>query len=337
MTSASKLITLDRFISKEQRKFPNVSGAFSDILHDLTFAIRLISMEVRRAGINDILGLTNNINVHGEQIKKIDKYANDVIRKTMNYNGHIGVMVSEESNDLIKSNVSDNSNAKYILAYDPIDGSTNIDVNITIGTIFSIYRKVTDFTDENSFAENVLQPGYKQVAAGYSLYGSSTMFVYTTGSGVNMFTYDPSIGEFIQSAENLKMPKKGYHYSCNEANSLKWDPKIQNFINDMKSSQINGGKKYFSRYIATAVADIHRILYFGGIYMYPAEKELPNGKIRLIYEANPLAMIIEQAGGKAVIGDERILDVVPKSIHQTVPFFVGSTDNIDEFLQYTKK
>lgn len=334
MITASKLITLDRFISREQRKYPNVSGAFSDILHDFTFAIRLISNEVRRAGINDILGLTDTVNIHGEKVRKIDEYANDVIRKTMNYNGHIGIMVSEEVNDMIQSNTKDNNNAKYILAYDPIDGSTNIDVNVTIGTIFSLYRKVKDFTDESSFRENALQPGYKQVAAGYALYGSSTIFVYTTGNGVNVFTFDPAIGEFILSFENIKMPQKGFHYSCNEANSLKWDVRIQKFLHDMKSNQLNGGKKYISRYIATAVADIHRILHFGGIYMYPSEKMLPKGKIRLMYEANPLAMIIEQAGGRAVTGSERILDVIPENIHQTVPFFVGSRENINELIHY---
>ena len=332
--STSKLITIDRHISMEENLHPEATGAFTNILHDWIFAIRLISKEVRRAGLNDILGLTENTNVHGERVRKIDQYANDVINRSMYHSGQLCAMISEESVGLIPIPEAFKK-GKYILAFDPLDGSTNIDVNITIGTIFSLYKRLDSFSTSDVTMTDILQPGIKQVAAGYVLYGSSTIFAYTTGHGLNIFTYDPIIGEFLLTFENIKMPKKGFQYSCNEGNYYKWNQRVQDFVNHIKTPT-NNSKPFTLRYIATAVADIHRMLHYGGVYLYPAETNMPNGKIRLLYEASPLAMIVEQAGGKAITGTQRILDVVPTSIHQTVPFFVGSEENINELEKYLK-
>jgi len=321
MISTSKFITIDRFIAQQEFSSPDTNGMFTSLLRDITFAVRLISLEVRRAGINDIIGLTEDTNVHGEKVKRID------------HNGHLCVMLSEENEGLLY--IPENfKKGKYVLAFDPLDGSTNMDVNITIGSIFSLYKRLDEKSVSNGSIEDVLQPGYKQIAAAYALYGSSTMFVYSSGNGVNVFTYDPTIGEFLLTFENLRMPKKGYHYSCNEGNFYNWDDNIRDYLKFIKTQS---DRKYTQRYIATAVADIHRILHYGGIYLYPAEKNLPNGKIRLLYEANPLAFIVEQAGGKAITGKGRILETVPESIHQTIPFFVGSRDNINELASFLYK
>jgi fructose-1,6-bisphosphatase I len=326
--STSKLITIDRHIALEQEKYPEATGEFTSLLHDLTFAIRIIAREVRSAGINDILGLTDSTNIHGEKVRKIDEYANEVINRTMDHSGHLCCMISEESEEIIQI-PSIFKKGKYILAFDPLDGSSNIDVNGTIGTIFSLYKRISP-SNEKLNSEDVLQPGFKQAAAGYVLYGSSTLFVYTTGNGVNVFTYDPSLGEFLLTFENIKMPKYGTYYSCNEGNSLKWEKNIQNYLNYLKTPSKDKKRPFTMRYYATIVADIHRMLHYGGVYLYPAESGRPGGKIRLLYEANPLAMIVEHAGGKAITGKKRILDVQPESIHQTVPVFFGSEENIKE-------
>jgi fructose-1,6-bisphosphatase I len=327
--NTSKLITIDRHISQEEKLHEGASGNFSAILQDLMFAIRIIAREVRRAGLNDILGLTKSVNIHGEKVRRIDEYAQEVITQSMERGGNLCLMVSEESEGIMKI-PDEYHKGNYVLAFDPLDGSTNMDVNITIGTIFSIYKRIEHGAGTDGTEKDILQPGYKQQAAGYALYGSSTMLVYTTGHGVNAFTFDPTIGEFLLTFQNLKMPTKGHHYSCNEGNYYKWDEKIRQYIDYIKTPGSGEGHPYTMRYIATAVADVHRMLHYGGIYLYPSEPSKPEGKIRLAYEANPLAMIIEQAGGRAITGNGRILDVEPKEIHQYVPFFVGSEENVND-------
>lgn len=325
----SKFYTIDRHISEEEKLHPKATGEFTKLLHDLTFSMRIIASEVRRAGINDILGLTENTNIHGEKVRKIDEYANEVIIRSMDHGGNLCVMVSEEEDEVIEI-PSSFKKGKYVLAFDPLDGSSNLDVNITIGTIFSLYQRLDPESDTAGTMSDILQPGYKQVAAGYVLYGSSTLLAYTTGNGVNVFTYEPSIGEFLLVIEKLKMPDFGSYYSCNEGNYNKWDSRVQQYVDYIKSPSDNGVRPYTMRYVATAVADIHRMLHYGGIYMYPGEKTKPQGKIRLLYEANPLAWMIEQAGGRAITGKSNILEVQPETIHQTVPIFMGSRKNIDE-------
>ncbi len=333
--STSRLITIDRHITEEEDRHPEATGAFTSILHDLTFAFRLIAREVRRAGLSDILGLTSNYNIHGEQVRKIDEYANEAIYRSMYRNHQIAAMVSEESDEMLEI-PKEFKRGKYILAFDPLDGSTNIDVNGVLGTIFSLMRRNGSDDTEDCTKEDVLQAGSQQVAAGYIIYGSSTVLAYTTGSGVNIFTYDPSIGEFLLIDSGHKMPDFGKQYSCNEAYSKRWEIWVQKYIDSIKSDE-DGDTGYKSRYYATAVADIHRLLYTGGIYLYPSEPNKPDGKIRLLYEAAPLSMIVEQAGGKAITGPKRILDIVPTDIHQTVPFFLGSRKNVEELEMFYRK
>lgn len=326
----NKLVTIDRHIAEEEHLHPEATGEFTLLLHDLTFAIRLIASEVRRAGLNDILGLTESINVHGEKVRKIDEYANLAIMRSMESSGFLCAMASEESEEMIKI-PSKFKKGKYILVFDPLDGSTNIDVDITIGTIFSLYRRLDPNSKEDASLDDILQKGVKQAAAGYILYGSSTILVYSTGHGVNAFTYDPIVGEFFLTFKNIQIPYYGYHYSCNEANSVRWSKQINEYIYFIKNSEKFRDNIFSLRYTATAAADIHRTLHTGGIYFYPPDPRYPKGKIRLVYEANPLAFIVEQAGGIATTGKERILQIKPDSIHQRIPFYIGSKGNILEF------
>ena len=337
MIKVSRFITLDNFITKQEKDHVDASGEFTSFMHDLTFAVRLIAREVRSAGINDIIGLTNDINVHGEQVKKLDVIANEIIIKSMNHTGKLAVMASEENVDIIQI-PSKYPKGKYVLVFDPLDGSSNIDVNVTIGTIFGLYIKISE-DGEDGTSEDVLQPGYKQIAAGYALYGSSTVFVYTTGNGVNAFTYDPTIGEFILSYEGITIPERGKYYSTNEGNTYKWSEEFKNYINHLKEKSDDETRPYTARYIGSGVADIHRTLLYGGIFAYPADNNHPNGKLRLVYECNPLAMLIEQAGGLATNGKDRILDLQPQNIHERSPLFLGSKYDVEEcmaFLNGTK-
>lgn len=329
----SKLITIHRHIIGEELLHPEATGEFTLLLHELTFAVRLISMEVRRAGLNDIIGMTENVNVHGEKVRRLDEYANEAILRSMGFSGRLCGMASEESKDIIKI-PKQYKRGKYVLVFDPIDGSTNIDVNITIGTIFAFYQRINPTCKEDSTLEDILQPGYKQVAAGYALYGSSTMLLYTTGHGVNVFTYDPIVGEFLLTYKNVKIPKRGYYYSCNEGNYSFWSNEVRQYIEYLKNPKEEMTKPYSLRYVASIVADIHRTLFYGGIYLYPPDKIHKNGKIRIVYEGNPLSMILEQAGGIATNGTGRILDVKPHSIHERTPFYGGSPENIQDLLKY---
>lgn len=325
----SKLVTIERHIAEEEHAHKGASGEFSRLMRDMLLAIRLISRDVRRAGLNDVLGITDGTNVHGEQVKKLDMLAHDTIFRAMDHGGHLCVMASEESEELIMI-PPEYARGKYVLLFDPLDGSSNIDVNVTIGTIFSIYHRVTpDYVGDGTL-EDVLQPGSRQIAAGYVCYGSSTQLVYTTGNGVDIFTYDPTIGEFLLSDEKIQMPNRGKCYSVNEGNSSKWDDNLKKYIDYLKTPSADKRRPYSLRYVGTSIADLHRTIMYGGIFMYPADKSNPKGKLRMMYECNPLAMIVEQAGGMASDGVHRILDKRPGSIHERSPLFIGSKDDVLE-------
>lgn len=321
-----KFNTLARHIYEEERKYPEATGELSDLLHDLSLAAKVISLEVNKAGLVDILGFTGSSNVHGEEVKKLDVYAHEMLIKAMDHGGHLCVMASEEDEDIIHI-PPEFYIGKYVLLFDPLDGSSNIDVNVSIGTIFSIYRRVSPGNGPGTI-EDCLQPGFKQVAAGYIIYGSSTIFVYTAGNGVHGFTLDPSFGEFILSHPNIKTPKRGKIYSINEGNYLYWHPGLKKYIKWLQEEDKSTGRPYSSRYIGSMVADIHRNLLYGGIFMYPADIRNPNGKLRLMYECNPMAFIVEQAGGRASDGKRRILEIQPEKLHQRVPVFIGSEEDV---------
>jgi fructose-1,6-bisphosphatase I len=321
-----KFNTLARHIYEEERKYPEATGELSDLLHDLSLAAKVISLEVNKAGLVDILGFTGDENVHGEKVKKLDIYAHEMMIKAMDHGGHLCVMASEEEEDIIHI-PQEFHMGKYILLFDPLDGSSNIDANVSIGTIFSIYRRVSPGNGPGTM-EDCLQQGLQQLAAGYIIYGSSTLFVYTVGNGVHGFTLDPSFGEFILSHPNIKTPKKSKIYSINEGNYLYWHQGLKKYIKWLQDEDKATDRPYSSRYIGSMVADIHRNLLYGGIFMYPADSRNPNGKLRLMYECNPMAFLVEQAGGRASNGKQRILEIQPKSLHQRTPIFIGSEEDI---------
>lgn len=329
---AIKFMTLERHIMEEESKYPQATGKFSGVLHALSLAVKLVWREVTKAGLVNILGKTDRMNVTGDEVKKLDEFADQTIYKAMDHGGHLCVMASEENDDLL--HIPDQYNhGKYVLLYDPLDGSGNIDANITVGTIFSIFMRVTP--GGRGRLEDVLQPGYKQVAAGYALFSSSMMFVYSTGHGVHGFTLDPSVGEFLLSHENIRMPQRGAIYAVNEGNYNKWEPNMKRYIDWLKTEDNADGRPYSLRYIGSLVADVHRTLLYGGIYCYPGDTKNPNGKLRLMYENNPLSYIVEKAGGAASDGRQRILDIVPTQLHQKTPLFIGSADDVriaEEFL-----
>ena len=330
---SNKVITIERFIIEEERAHPGASGDFSGLLRDLTLAFKIIWREVSKAGLVNILGMTGTENIHGDKVKKLDVFADEKIYQAMDHGGYLCVMASEENEDVLQI-PEKYPTGKYVLLYDPLDGSSNIDVNVNIGTIFSIYRRVTP--KGQGTMEDCLQPGYKQVAAGYALYGSSTMLVYTTGDGVHGFTFDPSIGEFLLSHENIRMPKRGKIYSVNEGNYRYWFDGVKKYVKYLQEEDKATNRPYSGRYIGSMVADIHRTLMYGGIFMYPGDTKHPNGKLRLMYECNPVSFIIEQAGGKASNGEKRMLDIRPESLHQRVPIFAGSEEDVtvaEEFVQ----
>jgi fructose-1,6-bisphosphatase I len=313
----SHVVTISRFLVDQQRFHPQATGAFTSLLHDIALAAKLISREVTKAGLVDLLGATDEENVHGEQVQKLDVFANQVLIKALDHTGLVACMASEESNGLIP--IPDKFPAgDYVVIFDPLDGSSNIDVNVSIGTIFSILRKQS--SGGRGTMEDCLQPGVRQVAAGYIVYGSSTMMVYTSGAGVHGFTLDPSIGEFLLSHPQMRIPDPPKKvYSINEAYYRRWSPEQQRLVTYLKT---DGG--FGSRYIGSFVADIHRTLLQGGLFMYPADSENPRGKLRLLYEANPMAMIVEQAGGRASDGKRRLMELYPDTLHQRTPLYMGS-------------
>ena len=322
------IVTIARHIIEEERRQPKARGAFSDILTDIALAAKVISRQVNMAGLIDILGGAGYRNVQGEAVQKLDVFAQEVIYRAMDHTGYLCCMVSEECDDLIP--IPDKFPAgDYVLVFDPLDGSSNIDVNVSIGTIFAIYRKVSDA--ERGSLEDCLQPGSSQVAAGYIVYGSSTMMVYTSGSGVHGFTLDPSIGEFILSHPNIRIPEARLRpYSVNEGYAPRWDVRVRDFVAHLKSLAGSGSSDGFSsRYIGSLVADFHRTLLRGGIFLYPADSKSPSGKLRLLYEASPLAMIAEAAGGRASDGHKDILSIRPTGLHQRTPLFIGSRDLVE--------
>ncbi len=330
-----KFITLYRHIIEQERKFPHATGQLSDLLADIALACKLISLEVNRAGLIDILGFTGDENVHGEVVKKLDVFAHETLIKAMQVSGHLCAVASEESVDFIpikEAFMGKRPLSKYVCHFDPLDGSSNIDANISIGTIFSIYRRVSK--SGPGTLEDCLQKGTKQVAAGYVIYGSSTVLVYTTGEGVHGFTLDPTVGEFLLYNENIKIPKRSKTYSVNEGNYCKWDENLRKYVDELKVIDPSKGRPYSSRYVGSLVADFHRNLLYGGIFMYPADKKNVNGKLRLMYEANPLAFIVEQAGGRATNGKEKILCIKPENLHQRTPLYIGSEDDVKEAESY---
>jgi fructose-1,6-bisphosphatase I len=324
--SATGVITIERHIIDAERQFPEATGAFSSILSDIAFAAKMIGREVRRAGLNDILGSTGDINVQGEEVKKLDEYANEVIFKALDHTGHLCGMASEENDDFIP--IPDKfPTGKYCVLFDPLDGSSNIDANVSVGTIFSIHRKVSDH--ERGCMEDCLQAGTQQVAAGYVVYGSSTMLVYTTGNGVHGFTLEPSIGEFLLSHPNMRIPAKGQRiYSVNEGNYLRWSEEQRRFVDHLKGLDGENEKPFSSRYIGSLVADFHRNLLYGGLFMYPADVKNARGKLRLLYEAAPLAMIAEHAGGAASDGERRIMEIQPQNLHERTPLYIGTAEYV---------
>jgi fructose-1,6-bisphosphatase I len=325
-------MTLERHIVEGEHQHPGATGQFSALLNGLSLAAKLIWREVTKAGLVNILGTTDRMNISGDIVKKLDVFADQTIFRMMDHLGHLCVMASEENEDLL--HIPDGyPTDRYVLLYDPLDGSSNIDANVTIGMIFSIYRRVTE--QGKPTMVDVLQQGYRQEAAGYALFGSSMMFVYSTGHGVHGFTLDPSIGEFLLSHGDIRMPKRGSIYSMNEGNTRRWAPGMQRYAAWLKEEDPATHRPYSSRYIGSMVADIHRTLLYGGIYCYPGDTKNPEGKLRLMYECNPLAYIVEQAGGKATNGIQRIMDVHPTSLHQHSPLYIGSEDEVgilQEFL-----
>ena len=323
--SSTKFMTLERHIVEGERQHPQATGEFSGLLHDLSLASKLVWREVTKAGLVNILGKTDRMNISGDIVKKLDEFADETIFRAMDHGGHLCVMASEENEDLLQI-PEDYPHGKYVLLYDPLDGSSNIDANVTIGSIFSVYGRVS--AEGKGTMEDVLQPGIRQLAAGYVLFGSSMMFVYTTGHGVHGFTLDPSVGEFLLSHENIRIPAKGMIYSVNEGNYGRWDPAMQRFIQYLKQEDRQTGRPYSSRYIGSLVADVHRTLLYGGLYCYPGDTKNPQGKLRLVYENNPLAFIVEQAGGAASDGRRRILEIVPSTLHERSPLFLGSVEDV---------
>jgi fructose-1,6-bisphosphatase I len=313
--------TLTRFLIDQQRRFPGATGTFTALLEEIATAAKIISREVNKAGLAEDMGLTGRTNVHGEQVQALDEFANWTIIRTLDHTGLLAGMASEEMEEVLPI-PEHHERGRYVLVFDPVDGSSNIDVNVSIGTIFSIYG--CENPDDPQISD-FLRPGRQQLCAGYVIYGSSTMLVYTTGNGVHGFTLDPTIGEFLLSHEDIEIPERGSIYSVNEAHAGSWDPRVRAFVDGLK------GTGRSARYIGSLVSDFHRNLLKGGLFLYPAEARAPEGKLRLVYEANPLAFIVEQAGGAASTGAQPILDVEPSALHQRVPLAIGSRRDVADY------
>jgi fructose-1,6-bisphosphatase I len=320
--------TLGQFIIEKQADFPYAKGELSRLLRDIGIAAKLVNREVNKAGLVDIIGEAGTSNIQGENQKKLDVYANEQFISALTYGGECCIVVSEENDEYLHIEGEVSKNAKYIVAIDPLDGSSNIDVNVNVGTIFSIYRRKS--ISGKPTMEDILQKGVEQVAAGYVTYGSSTMLVYTTGKGVNGFTLDPSIGEFCLSHPDMRIPKDGHIYSINEGHYTHFPDGVKKYIKYCQVEDEGTSRPYTSRYIGSMVADLHRNLILGGIFIYPATASAPNGKLRLVYECNPMAFIIEQAGGKASNGYQRILDLDVNTLHQRSAIFIGSENMVNK-------
>lgn len=325
-SSDRPIMTAQQYFLEQQREhFPDASGEFSWLLSGITLATKMIQAKVRRAGLSDILGAEGAVNVQGEEQQKLDVYANKALLHCLGVRDSVGVLASEENEEpIVLRNRS--GNAKYAIVFDPLDGSSNIDVNVSVGTIFSILRRSeSPSTTSADGIEDILQPGTEQVAAGYVVYSSSTILVYTTGQGVHGFTLEPSVGAYVLSHENIRMPERGKYYSVNEAYQDGFPASYREYLNQLRK------KKYASRYIGSLVADFHRTLLRGGVFLYPPTESHKSGKLRLLYEANPMAFIAEQAGGMASSGTGRVLEVVPTTVHQRTPLIVGGKSEMEEF------
>ncbi len=330
-------ITVSRHIMDSQRLHPEATGDLTGLLNELIVAAKTINAEVNMAGLADILGMSGKTNIQGEHVQKLDELANNTIKRRMARCGYICVMTSEEEADIIP--VVDGYEGKYTLAFDPLDGSSNIDVNVNIGTIFSIHRRKSPHDHLRQGEESdLLQPGRDQVAAGYIIYGSSTMLVFSTGQGVQGFTLDPSVGEFYLSHPEITIPPRSKYFSINEGNYNFWNPEVRRFVEYLKEDDRESGRPYSARYIGSLVADFHRNLIAGGIFLYPRDNRnpaKPHGKLRLLYEASPLAFLVEQAGGRAITDEGMsILDIEPTSLHQRVPLIIGSRAEVDLFAEF---
>ncbi len=324
----NSVVTIERHIIDQEREHPEATGAFSNLLYDIALAAKMIAREVRMAGLVDILGAAGQRNASGDEVKKLDVWAHEAMFKALDHTGHLCCMASEESESFMaipeQFPVGD-----YALVYDPLDGSSNIDANVSIGTIWSIHRKVS--SHPRGCEEDCVQIGRKQVAAGYVLYGSATMLVYTTGAGVHGFTLDPSIGEFLLSHPNIRLPKNPQRiYSTNEGNYVNWSNGQRQYVDYLKGVDGRNQKPFSARYIGSLVADLHRTLLYGGIFMYPGDANNPRGKLRLLYEAAPLGLITEQAGGRASDGENDILDIPPTNLHDRTPLYLGNKEFVDE-------
>lgn len=329
------ITTLDDFIIQRQKDYPEAKGEFSRLLYHLGTAAKMVGNKIRKAGLADILGDVGKINVQGENQQKLDVYADEVFISALLASGECCGVASEENQNIITFTHEFAVNGKYIVCMDPLDGSSNIDVNVSVGTIFSIYRRISE-KGEHATDNDFLQKGTEQLAAGYIIYGSSTMLVYTTGKGVNGFTLDPSLGEFCLSHADIKMPTSGNLYSVNEGNYIKFPDGVKKYIKYCQERDSSTKRPYVSRYIGSLVSDFHRNLLKGGIYMYPSSEAYPIGKLRLVYECNPIAFIAEHAGGMASNGINRILGLQPESLHQKTPYFVGSVDMVNKVEEFIR-
>lgn len=324
-------VTLSRFIIEQQTAYPEATGEFSVLLTQIGLVGKLIAHDLRRAGLSDVLGTTGETNVQGEVVKRLDMIANDTFLRVFEHSGLVCVLASEEMEKPIQL-PQHWPKGKYMLLFDPLDGSSNTDVNMPLGAIFSILKH--DGRGRLPAEAELFRKGTEQVAAGYLLFGSSTMLVFSVGQRVHGFTLDPSIGEYLLSHENIRIPKKGKVYAANEGNYHRWLPGTQKYVDALKVKDKAAGRPYSARYSGCLVADVHRILLGGGIYLYPGEMDKPEGKLRLLYEANPMAMVVEHAGGKATTGTERILDLEPKALHQRVPLIIGSAEDVEQAEAY---
>ncbi|HET7583372.1 MAG TPA: class 1 fructose-bisphosphatase [Gemmatimonadaceae bacterium] len=324
--TTTSVVTIERFIIEQERLHPEATGELSGILYDVALAAKMIANKVRSAGLADILGSAHTENIQGEVQQKLDVVANEIMIKAMDHGGRLCGMASEEEPDIIPIPEGFKC-GKYVLLFDPLDGSSNIDVNVPVGTIFSVLRKITRGT--RAEMEDMLQPGRRQVAAGYVIYGSSTMLVYTTGQGAHGFTLDPSIGEFLLSHPNIRIPSRGRYLSVNNSYEQSWAEPVRALMRYYRG--LDGTRHPLNeRYVGSLVADFHRNLLGGGIFAYPANEKSPRGKLRLLYEANPLAFVVEQAGGAASDGVQRLMDAHPTELHQRTPLYIGSTSEVEQ-------
>lgn len=330
------MITLGEFIIDKQQDFPEASGELSLLISAIQLAAKVVNREINKAGLADIIGTTGVENIQGEVQQKMDLYANDKFKAALEARGEVCGIASEEEDEFIAFNSERGCNSKYVVLMDPLDGSSNIDVNVSVGTIFSIYKRKSPIGTP-VVLEDFLQPGVDQVAAGYVIYGSSTMLVYTTGNGVHGFTCDPSLGVFYLSHENMTIPENGAMYSINEGNYIKFPLGVKKYIKYCQDMDEATNRPYTSRYIGSLVSDFHRNLLKGGIYIYPSTASAPQGKLRLLYECNPIAFLMEQANGTAIDGENRILEIEPTELHQRVPFFCGSKNMIKDAASFMVK